>query len=267
MESEAGAGPPDSLAGGARSPAVRRHSLRAAPAGGPAGETPDGPPGTGPPGEPLAGTDGGTAEDLRVPDPGAPGPADGVGAGRRTGLVLLITGLIGWLAAFRLTVDADALGADPSYVPACDINDVVGCGGLLTSWQGSLLGFSNMLLGLGAFAVVATLGAAVLGGARLHRVLWLALQTGTVAGLLFVHWLIQQSLYELNKLCPYCVVVWIIVIPLFWYVTLHNLEHRIIPVPDRGRKALQWVLDTHWVILGAWYAVIALLVYLRFQPF
>ncbi|MEH0580692.1 MULTISPECIES: vitamin K epoxide reductase family protein [Streptomyces] len=30
-----------------------------------------------------------------------------------------------------------------------------------------------------------------------------------------MHWLIGQSLYELNKLCPYCTVVWIVTIALF----------------------------------------------------
>jgi hypothetical protein len=39
----------------------------------------------------------------------------------------------------------------------------------MSSPQGSLFGFPNMLLGLGAFAAVTALGVAVLTGARLHR--------------------------------------------------------------------------------------------------
>ncbi|MGA5710457.1 vitamin K epoxide reductase family protein [Streptomyces cellulosae] len=187
-----------------------------------------------------------------------------VGASRRTGWVMALTGTVGWLASFQLTVDDWRLLRDPAYQPPCDISPVVSCGSVMSSPQGSLLGFPNMLLGLGAFAAVAALGIAVLSGARLHRGLWLALDAGALAAVALVHWLIVQSLYELNKLCPYCAVVWVVTIALFWYVTVHCLERRVIPVP---RGVLEVVRDTHWMLLGAWYGVIALLVLTRFWPY
>ncbi|MEU2736197.1 vitamin K epoxide reductase family protein [Streptomyces sp. NPDC007095] len=187
-----------------------------------------------------------------------------VGASRRTGLVMLVTGIVGWLAAFQLTVDDWRLLRDPSYQPPCNISPVVSCGSVMSSPQGSLFGFPNMLLGLGAFAAVTALGIAVLSGARLHRRLWLALDAGALAAVVFVHWLIGQSLYELNKICPYCAVVWAVTIALFWYLTLHCLDRGIVPVP-RGVPAV--VRDTHWMLLAAWYGVIALLVLTRFWPY
>ncbi|MFG2513906.1 vitamin K epoxide reductase family protein [Streptomyces sp. NPDC048584] len=187
-----------------------------------------------------------------------------VGASRRTGWVMVLAGIAGWLASFRLIVDDWRLLRDPTYQPPCDISPVVSCGSVMSSPQGSLFGFPNMLLGLGAFAAVAALGAAVLAGARLHRRLWLALDAGAFAGVVFAHWLIGQSLYELNKLCPYCVGVWAVTIGLFWYVTVHCLERGIIPAP---RGVLDLVRDTHWLLLGAWYGVIALLVLTRFWTY
>lgn len=187
-----------------------------------------------------------------------------VGTGRRTGWVMVVTGTVGWLASFQLTVDDWRLLRDPSYQPPCNIGPVVSCGSVMSSPQGSLFGFPNMLLGLGAFAAVTALGVAVLSGARLHRRLWLALDAGALVGVVFTHWLIAQSLYELNKLCPYCAVVWVVTIALFWYVTLHCLERGIIPVP---RGVPDVVRDTHWMLLGAWYGVIALLVLTRFWTY
>ncbi|MET9390265.1 vitamin K epoxide reductase family protein [Streptomyces sp. NPDC006624] len=187
-----------------------------------------------------------------------------VGASRRTGLVMLLTGIAGWLASFQLTADDWRLLRDPGYRPPCDLSPVVSCGSVMTSPQGSLLGFPNMLLGLGAFAAVAALGAAVLTGARLHRRLWLTLNAGALAAVVFVHWLIGQSLYELNRLCPYCAVVWVVTIALFFHVTLHCLEQGIVPAP---RGVLEVVRDTHVLLLGAWYGVIALLVLTRFWPY
>ncbi|RMB84092.1 Vitamin K epoxide reductase [Streptomyces shenzhenensis] len=177
---------------------------------------------------------------------------------------MVLTGVVGWLASFQLTVDGWRLLGDPAYRPPCDISPVVTCGSVMSSRQGSLFGFPNMLLGLGAFAAVAALGVAVLAGARLHRRLWLALDAGALAGVVFVHWLIGQSLYELNKICPYCAVVWVVTIGLFWCVTLHCLEHGVVPAP---RGVLEVLRDTHWLLLTAWYGVIALLVLTRFWPY
>ncbi|MFE9023986.1 vitamin K epoxide reductase family protein [Streptomyces sp. NPDC007808] len=187
-----------------------------------------------------------------------------VAASRRTGWAMVLTGTVGWLASFQLTVDDWRLLRDPAYQPPCNISPVVSCGSVMSSPQGSLFGFPNMLLGLGAFAAVVALGVAVLSGARLHRRLWLALDAGALTAVAFVHWLIVQSLYELNKLCPYCAVVWVATIALFWYVTLHCLERGIIPVPQ---GVLEVVRDTHWMLLGAWYGIIVLLVLTRFWPY
>ncbi|MFE0512145.1 vitamin K epoxide reductase family protein [Streptomyces sp. NPDC058964] len=202
---------------------------------------------------------------ARTPDATATARSpSGSGASRGTGLVMLLTGVLGWLASFRLAVDDWRLLKNPAYQPPCNISPVVSCGGVMSSPQGSLFGFPNMLIGLGAFAAVAVLGAAVLSGAGLHRRLWLALGAGALSGVVFVHWLIAQSLYELDKVCPYCAVVWVVTIALFWSVSLHCVKNGIVPVPHGVRELLQ---DTHWMLLGAWYGVIALLVLTRFWPY
>ncbi|MER6130168.1 vitamin K epoxide reductase family protein [Streptomyces sp. NPDC001795] len=205
-----------------------------------------------------------TREQARTADITAVRRTHGSGASRTTGLVMLLTGLLGWLASFQLTVDDWRLLKNPAYQPPCNISPVVNCGSVMSSAQGSLFGFPNMLLGLGAFAAVAVLGAAVLTGSRLRRWLWLALDAGALAGVLFVHWLMAQSLYELGKICPYCAVVWVVTIALFWYVTLHCVSHGILPVPH---GVVVFLRDTHWLLLGGWYGVIALLVLTRFWPY
>ncbi|MFD5662551.1 vitamin K epoxide reductase family protein [Streptomyces hirsutus] len=199
-----------------------------------------------------------------APAPAAVRRPHTVGAGGRTGLVLLLTGLAGWLASFRLTVDDWRLLRNPSYRPPCDLSPVVSCGSVMSSPQGSLFGFPNMLLGLGAFAAVAALGVAALTGARFHRGLWLTLGAGALAGVVFVHWLIVQSLYELNKLCPYCAVVWVVTIALFWYVAVHCLDRGLVPAPRLVREVVR---DTHGMLLGAWYALLAVLVLTRFWSY
>ncbi|MEN8652575.1 vitamin K epoxide reductase family protein [Streptomyces sp. 21So2-11] len=187
--------------------------------------------------------------------------------GRRIGVLLACLGVIGWLASFQLTVEHWNVLKNPGYEPGCNISPVVGCGSVISGWQGNLLGFPNTLLGLGAFAAVTALGAVLMTGGRLHRSLWLALNAATLAGVVMAHWLIQQSLYELGRLCPYCAVVWVVTIALFWYVTLHSLKHGVIPVTGRGRAVVSALSVSHWIVLLTWYGTIVFFVLVRFWSY
>ena len=58
----------------------------------------------------------------------------------------------------------------------------------------------------------------------LPRWYWAGLATGTLLGTAFVHWLIFQSLYRIGALCPYCMVVWAVTIPLLVVVASIALQ-------------------------------------------
>ena len=60
-------------------------------------------------------------------------------------------------------------------------------------------------------------------------------------GVVFVHWLIFQSLYVIGALCPYCMVVWAVTIPIFWYVTLHNLRSAAPACPPPARRVVETI--------------------------
>lgn len=151
-----------------------------------------------------------------------PGP-DAVEPDRALGGVLLVGGLIGAVAAVVLLLEKIALAADPNYVPSCSIDPVLSCGSIMRTAQSAAFGFPNPVIGVAAFPVVAAAGALVLARVALPRWFWLALQFGVTAGLAFIGWLIVQSLVVIGALCPYCMVVWAVVIPIMWFTTAHNL--------------------------------------------
>ena len=93
----------------------------------------------------------------------------------------------------------------------------------MDSPQAEAFGFPNPLIGIAAFAVVVTAGAAILAGFTPPRWFRLGMQAGATFGVVFVHWLIAASLYDIHALCPYCMVVWAVTIPIFWYTTLDTL--------------------------------------------
>ena len=191
----------------------------------------------------------------------------GIGAGRAMTWFLVVTGVLGFIASFTLTYERFKLLTDPGYKPSCSINPIISCGNVMTTSQASVFGFPNPLMGIAGFAVVLAVGAGLLAGARYRRWFWAGLQLGVTLGLVLICWLITQSLYSIGALCPYCMVVWVIIFPMFWYVTLHNLKHRVLPFPERWREGLDAVLTLHWFGPLLWYLVVGGMVLIRFWSY
>lgn len=184
-----------------------------------------------------------------------------VPAGRALSTLIVLAGVIGTLASTMLTYDRIETLADPAFVPGCNISSVLSCTDVMQTWQGNLLGFPNMLLGIPAFAALAGLGLALLTGAALPRWTWLGIQTGVTAAFGFVVWLMLQCLYVIGALCPWCVVVWAVVLPLFWYVTVHCLRTGVLPAP----AALVRAVTTHaWAGPVVLYGTVVALTLTRF---
>ena len=206
---------------------------------------------------------------MPSPDPAPPvvgnGPA--ASADRRLAPLLVIGGLVGLVAAFTLLVEKIALIADPTYVPSCSISPILSCGSVMRTDQAEAFGFPNPIIGIVGFSVVVTTGAALLAGATLRRWFWLGLQAGTTFGVVFIHWLLFQSLYRIGALCPYCMVVWVVAIALFWYTTLHNLRAGHLRLPDAAAPLSRLASEYHGVVFTAWLLAIAALIAERFWDY
>ncbi|QES50173.1 vitamin K epoxide reductase [Streptomyces venezuelae] len=181
------------------------------------------------------------------------GPAPDGPAPRSLALLALCGGLVGTLASGVLTYDRIRTLEDPFFTPGCNIGPVLSCGDVMSSWQGNLLGFPNMLLGLAGFAALAGLGAALAAGAVFPRWLWRVLWGGTTAGFLFTVWLIGQCVFVIGALCPWCMAVWAVMIPLFWYVSRH------LSAPGSWLRRIP-----HWQVPVTLYAIVAALILSEF---
>jgi uncharacterized membrane protein len=186
---------------------------------------------------------------------------------RATACILTAGGALGTVAAFALILDRISLLKDPAFVPSCSISPLLACGSIMTSPQAEVFGFPNPLIGMVAFPIVTTVGVIALVGGTVPRSVWLGLQLGTTAGLVFVHWLIGQSLYSIGTLCPYCMIVWVVTITVFWYTTLHNLTAGHLPTRARWQRAAAQVARYHSAILSLWFLVIVALIAVRFWPY
>lgn len=171
--------------------------------------------------------------------------------------LLIVCGSIGLLAAAIIMIDKVELLKNPDATFLCDLNPVVSCGSIMESDQSNAFGFPNPIIGLAAFPVVITTGVVLLCRAQLKRWYWLGLQCGTIFGVAFVHWLFFQSVWRINALCPYCMVVWVVTITSFWYVLLYNIEKGYIKLPAAIQGLGAFARKHHLDILILWLLIIA----------
>ena len=178
--------------------------------------------------------------------------------------LFVVGGAIGLLCSFIITYEKFQLVQNPHYVPSCNLNPIISCGSVMASPQSHAFGFPNPLIGLVAFPVLMTLGVVLLTGGRLRRWLWWGVEAGAVFGMAFVHWLFFQSVYRIHALCPYCMVVWVVTITVFWYATLYNLGLSYQKLPSWGQKITQQLRRHHLDIFVLWLLVIGGLILKHF---
>ena len=115
----------------------------------------------------------------------------------------IVAGIIGWFAAFELLTERIKTLAEPEYVPNCDFSVLVTCGPNMSSWQGSVFGFTNTIFGVTMFVAPIIVGVSILAGARFAGWWWMLYQLGNLFGIGLVFWLFSQSVYVLGTLCPW----------------------------------------------------------------
>lgn len=178
--------------------------------------------------------------------------------------LLVIGGVIGLICSFIIMFEKLSLLQNPSYTPSCDLNPVISCGSVMASDQSHAFGFPNPILGLIAFPVLITTGMAMMAGAKFKRWYWTGMEIGALLGVAFVHWLFFQSVYRIGSLCPYCMVVWVVTITTFWYVTLYNIQLNFTKIPEKYENIAVFVRKHHVDILMVWFLIILALILKHF---
>jgi uncharacterized membrane protein len=181
-----------------------------------------------------------------------------------TGISLAVLALLGLAAAFTLSVDRVRLLVDPDYVPSCNFNPILSCGSVMTTDQAQVFGFPNPFLGLIGFAIILTVGVVLAAGVRLPAPFLLGAATGSLLGLAFVHWLIFQSLYRIGALCPWCMVVWTVTMPIALWFSLAAADRVGGPT---GRRTARAIWEWRFTVLAVWYLVVVLLILIRFWDY
>ena len=190
--------------------------------------------------------------------PAEPKARADVRVGRASAWWILIAGVIGLLSSANLLIEKIAMLKNPDYVPSCSINPVVACGSVINTPQAAVFGPPNPLYGVIGFTVVIVTGVLALAKVPLPRWYWMGLMTGTGLALVFVHWLKYETLYDIGALCPYCMVVWAVTIPLFAVVAPIALR------PLAGNRVARFLYNWRWPLVALWFVSVILEILVHF---
>lgn len=177
---------------------------------------------------------------------------------------LIIAGLVGFIGATALTIEKIHLWLNPGDSLSCDFNAFISCKSVMLQKQASIFGFPNSFVGVVGFALVIALGIATLLGFRYSRATWRVFFSGVGMAFVFALWLFSQSVFVINVLCPYCIVVWLGTLPLFFRVYGFGLKEGFLEGPKflvaRAAGFYEWA----WVWTLAVEAIVLISIILVF---
>lgn len=181
-------------------------------------------------------------------------------------VTMLVASLASLVASFVLAQDALRLAENPNADLGCNVNAVISCGTVASSWQSSALGFPNAFLGLMTEPVVITIAVASLAGVRFPRWFMLSAQAVYSIGLLFAYWLFEQAMFEIGALCPWCLTITVATTLVFFEITYVNIRDDNLFLPRRLQAGLTWFVRSNLdlLLLVAWLLVLTLAVVLKY---
>jgi uncharacterized membrane protein len=163
-------------------------------------------------------------------------------------ILLIVAGLVGLYGSFTLVIEKIGLLEHPKQALSCDINPFVSCTNVINSWQSHLFGFPNPLLGVAGFVAPVAVGVSLLAGARFARWYWVAFNVGLFLSWVFVTWLFTQTVFAIGSLCPWCMLVWSVTIPMFWIFTVWNLATGRLTTNESLRRRARAFLPYSWIL-------------------
>ena len=182
--------------------------------------------------------------------------------------VLFAFAITALIAAFVLTMEKLHLLNEPDAVLSCTFNLVLNCSTVMQTWQSSVFfGIPNMYIGLMAFPVLITVAVAALwGGARFNKGFLRTMNIGVLLGTIFAYWLFFSSVYVIQVLCPWCLVVTFSCTMMLAAVTHLGLRENIWNLNKGANDKVQKFLKSgyHQLLVASWLVLMVVLVFLKF---
>jgi len=171
-------------------------------------------------------------------------------------LSMLIGAILSLLAAFVLSVETVELAKNPNAQLNCSINLVINCATVALHPTSAFWGFPNSFIGLMAEPVVITVAIAGLAGVAFPRRFMFFAQIGYTLGFIFAAVLFYISLFVIQALCPWCMLVTLSTTFVFFSMTRYNIRENNLYLPKKISKALHAFIDRDFDKLLLWSLIV-----------
>ncbi|MBC7565182.1 vitamin K epoxide reductase family protein [Candidatus Saccharibacteria bacterium] len=179
---------------------------------------------------------------------------------------MLFGGILALFAAFILTLDKLEVLENPDAVLSCSLNIVLNCSTVMQTWQSHVFGIPNMFIGLMAFPVLITIAVLGLSGVKFPRWFLVSSIIALFLGFIFSYWLFFSSLYVIQVLCPWCILVTTAMTIMLSSYLHFNLKENTFRLKEPLNTKVQYFLKTgfHQMIVLSWIALMVVLVVIKF---
>ncbi len=180
---------------------------------------------------------------------------------------MLFFAIAGLISALVLSVEKLHLLENPNAVLSCSINLILNCATVMQTPQSSVFGFPNSYIGLMGYPIVMTVAIAGLSGVRFPRKFLLFAQVGYASGLIFAYWLFFQSVFVIQVLCPWCLVVTLATTIIFETLLRYNLRENNFGFSKKLNNRVQAFLQKDYdkLIVAGWILLLTSIVLFKFS--
>jgi len=182
--------------------------------------------------------------------------------------VILAFSITALIAAFVLTMEKLHLLSDPDAVLSCTFNLVLNCSTVMQTWQSSVFfGIPNMYIGLMAFPVLITVAVAFLwGGSQFNKGFLRVMNIGVLLGTIFAYWLFFSSVYSIQVLCPWCLVVTVSCTMILAAVEYISVRKNIWNIKKDAHAAIEKFFNKGYfqLVVASWLVLMIALVFIKF---
>ena len=181
--------------------------------------------------------------------------------------IILVSALAALSAAFVLSLEKIHLLQNPDAILSCSINVVLNCSTVMQSWQSHVFfDIPNMYIGLMAFPVIVTVAVAGLWGAKFPKTFLVTANVGVLLGTIFSYWLFFNSLYVIQVLCPWCLIVTTSCTFMLAAFTHLNLKQDNFNFKKKVNEKIQKFLKAgfHQLVVASWLVLMVILVVVQF---
>lgn len=173
---------------------------------------------------------------------------------------------VGLLASLILSVEKIHLLENPNQQLACTVNAFLNCATVMNTPEASLLGFPNSFIGLMAYSVLLTVAMAYMFGAKMPKNFMALAQLGVTVEIIFAYWLFFDSVFVIQVLCPFCLLVTFSSTMIFAAVTRYNILEKNLYLSPKTQATFEKFVEKDYdkMLVAGWVVAMIVLVLVKF---